>query len=72
MEVKVAIVGRSEADTLLKINDRWAVANAKSTVGIVDSAMPIDTYNPVSSFDYFYEKNNGGVVASEDALCENL
>lgn len=54
MELKVVITGRSEADTLLKINDRWAVANAKSTVGIVDSAILVDTYNPVNSFDYYY------------------
>ena len=54
MEQKVAITGRSEADTLLKINDRWTVANAKSTVGVVSSAILVDTYNPVNSFDYYY------------------
>lgn len=54
MEVKVAIVGGGDADTPLIKKRKLAGADAESPVGIVDSVILVDTYNPVNSFDYYY------------------
>lgn len=51
---RVATAGGGDADTPLGNKRKLAGADAESPVGIVDSAILVDTYNPVNSFDYYY------------------